>query len=76
MIAIAPLEKFGCLTFTSRVEVRNMIADSSEPYKVRNKKHGEERHHPKLSKSQSSRLSYFFRKKKKKKKKCNRKVQV
>ena len=53
MIPIALLEKFGCLTFFSRVEVRNMIADSCKPNKLLNtnyKKHGEERHHPKTKK--------------------------
>ena len=36
MIPIALLEKFCCLTFISRVEFRNMIADSSELNKLRN----------------------------------------
>ena len=30
------LQKFGCLTFISRVEVRNIIAASSKPNKLRN----------------------------------------
>ena len=33
---IALLEKFGCKTFISSVEVRYMIADSSKPNKLRN----------------------------------------
>ena len=66
MIPTALLEKFGCLTFISLIEVRNMIADSSKPNKLRNvlhhKKHGEERHHPDtenllISKLKTSRLS-------------------
>ena len=32
----ALLENFGCQTFISRVKVRNMIADSSNPNKLRN----------------------------------------
>ena len=36
MIPIALLEKFGCKTFISRVEVRYMIADSGKPNKLRN----------------------------------------
>ena len=36
MIPIALLEKFSCLAFISRIEVRNMIADSSKPDKLRN----------------------------------------
>ena len=36
MIPIALPEKFGCLAFISRVEVCNMIVDSSKPKKLRN----------------------------------------
>ena len=36
MVPIALLAKFGRLTLISSVEVRNMIADSSKPYKLRN----------------------------------------
>ena len=36
MILITLLEKYGRLLFISSVEVRNMIADSSKPNKLRN----------------------------------------
>ena len=68
MIPIALLEKFGCLKiFISRVEVRDMIADSSKPNKLRNvhhKKHDKERHHPKrenlLFQNQTHRAYHIF----------------
>ena len=52
MLPITLLERFSCLTFVSRVEVRNMIVDSNnltciscEMYNVQQTKHGEERDH-------------------------------
>ena len=69
MIPITLLEKFGRYTFILSVEVRNMIADSSKPNKLRNvytiiKKDDEERHHPKtenlLYQNQSHRAYHKF----------------